>query len=79
MASDTCSIPNLEGPLASHTLSILSRGRLVICGGRYPDVSTSRSCIYWAAGKTTWTILDGYTTRCVPFKPFNHLSKKLVC
>ena len=54
--SDTCSIPDLPQPRAGHTLSLLSGGRLVICGGSdgsdYLD-----SCISWVAGNTSWTLL----------------------
>ena len=56
-SSDTCSIPDLPGPREPHSLSLLSRGRLVVCGGR----PTSEECIVWTGGSTSWMHL--HTTR----------------
>ena len=58
-SSDTCSIPDLPGPRDSHSLSLLSEGRLVVCGGS--STSNEKSCIVWKGGSTSWTHL--YTTR----------------
>ena len=55
-SSSGCSIPDLPGIRYYHSLSLLSGGRLVVCGG-----STS-NCISWVAGNTTWTIFG--TMRC---------------
>ena len=60
--SATCSIPDLPKPRSGHTLSLLSGGRMVVCGGyngNYLD-----SCLSWVAGNTSWTHL--YTMRCHP-------------
>merc|ERR1719204_779737 len=57
-SSDTCSIPDLPGPRSSHTISLLSGGRLVVCGGE--PTSEEKSCISWTRGSTSWTHL--YTT-----------------
>jgi len=51
--SDACSIPDLPQPREDHSLSLLSGGRLVVCGGG--DGSYLDSCIYWVAGNTSWT------------------------
>jgi len=51
-SSDTCSIPELPQGRFGHSLSLLSGGRLVVCGG-YPH----DSCISWVAGNTSWTHL----------------------
>ena len=48
--SSGCSIPDLPGARYHHSLSLLSGGRLVVCGG------TTSNCISWVAGNTTWTI-----------------------
>ena len=53
--SDACFIPNLPQARKGHSLSLLSDGSLVVCGG------LDRSCIYWVAGNTTWTPI--FTTR----------------
>ena len=65
--SATCSIPDLPQKRNSSSLSILSGGRLVICGGLGFD-----SCISWVAGNTNWTHL--YTMRCLPIKPHQSAS-----
>ena len=59
--SDACSIPDLPQPRSGHSLSLLSGGRLVVCGGyngRYLD-----SCISWVAGNTSWNHF--HTMRCL--------------
>ena len=65
--SNTCSIPDLPQPRNSHSLSVMSGGRLggawlVACGG-YSDSSFFDSCISWVAGNDSWTPL--YTMRCI--------------
>ena len=65
--SDTCSIPDLPQIRHYSSLSILSGGRLVVCGGLGFD-----SCISWVAGNTNWTHL--YTIRCLPIKPHQSAS-----
>ena len=64
--SDTCFIPDLPQGREYHSLSLLSGGRLVVCGGEYYDGSWIYidSCISWVAGNTSWTPL--YTMRCLP-------------
>ena len=61
--SDTCFIPDLPSPRAGHTLSLLSGGRLVVCGGRDDSNNFFNTCISWAAGNTSWTPL--FTMRCL--------------
>jgi len=62
--SDSCSIPDLPQAGNGHSLSLLSGGRLVVCGGN--------SCISWVAGSTSWTHLPtmsmwrGYHTAWTP-------------
>ena len=56
--SDTCFIPELPRKRPGHSLSLLSGGRLVVCGGLGFD-----SCISWVTGNTSWTHL--YTMRCL--------------
>ena len=51
--NDTCSVPSLPGPRSHHSLSLLSGGRLVVCGGR--NSAHFDSCISWVAGNTSWT------------------------
>ena len=62
--SDTCFIPELPQPRRRHSLSLLSGGRLVVCGGGDGSYNYYDSCISWVAGNTSWTPL--YTTRCLP-------------
>ena len=62
--SDTCSIPDLPQPRTLHSLSLLSGGRLVVCGG-YDGISVLDSCISWVAGNTTWTPF--HTMRCLNY------------
>ena len=57
--NDTCSVPSLPGPRSHHSLSLLSGGRLVVCGGE--PASEEKSCIVWTHGNTSWTHL--HTTR----------------
>ena len=61
-SSSGCSIPDLPGTRYYHSLSLLSGGRLVVCGG-----STS-NCISWVAGNATWTIFG--TMRCEDKKDY---------
>ena len=56
--TEACSIPALPQPREGHSLSLLSGGRLVVCGGF--DSGASKildSCIHWLAGNTGWTPL----------------------
>ena len=57
--NDTCSVPSLPGPRSHHSLSLLSGGRLAVCGGE--PASEEKSCIVWMRGSTSWTHL--HTTR----------------
>jgi len=52
--SDNCSIPDLPQPRFGHSLSLLSGGRLVVCGGANGP-SVLDSCSTWVAGNTSWT------------------------
>ena len=54
-ASDTCSVPDLPHPRIGHSLSLLSGGRLVVCGGASGTDDCLRSCISWVEGNTKWT------------------------
>ena len=54
-----CFIPDLPQARSGHSLSLLSGGRLVVCGGW-----DGNSCISWVAGNTSWTHF--YTMRCLP-------------
>ena len=60
--SDTCSIPDLPQARSLHSLSLLSGGRLVVCGGK--DNNDLDSCISWVAGNASWTPF--YKMRCLP-------------
>ena len=53
-ASPACSVPNLPEPRAGHSLSLLSGGRLVLCGG-FNGKESLASCISWVAGDSSWT------------------------
>ena len=72
--SDACSIPDLPQPRFLHSLSLMSGGRLVVCGGRgggdYFD-----SCLSWVAGNTSWTTI--FTMRYVQWFFSNFFSPKL--
>ena len=57
--NDTCSVPSLPGPRSHHSLSLLSGGRLAVCGGE--PTNEAKSCIVWTHGSTNWTHL--HTTR----------------
>ena len=70
--SDSCFIPVLPQPRSSHSLSLLSGGRLVVCGGYNNDYLDS--CISWVAGNTSWTHF--HTMRCLPIIPHNLSSLK---
>ena len=59
--SDCCSIPDLPQGRFGHSLSLLSGGRLVVCGGRDASGNILNSCISWVAGNTSWIPL--YTMR----------------
>jgi len=52
--SDACSIPDLPQPRSHHSLSLLSGGRLVVCGG-LKGSSSLDSCSTWVAGNASWT------------------------
>ena len=73
--SDACSIPDLPQPRTAHSLSLLSGGRLVVCGGgggwRALD-----SCISWDAGNPNWT--NFHLMRCLLLlvTSHNYLHKK---
>ena len=58
--SDDCSIPDLPQGRYGHSLSLLSGGRIVVCGGTYGSNNLD-SCLSWVAGNTSWT--DNYTMR----------------
>jgi len=53
--SDACSIPDLPTPRVGPSLSLLSGGRLVVCGGRDRSGNLD-SCSTWVAGNTSWTL-----------------------
>ena len=72
--SDSCSIPELPHGRHSHSLSLLSGGRLVVCGGYNSNGNQLDSCISWVAGNTSWTHF--HTMRCLPIIPLNHSSLK---
>merc|ERR1711971_466408 len=55
-SSPTCSIPDLPQPRVAHSLSLLSGGRLVVCGG-HNGSSSLDSCNSWVAGNNSWTPL----------------------
>ena len=59
--SSACSVPDLPQPRRGHSLSLLSGGRLVVCGGY--DGSYLDSCISWVAGNITWSAF--HTMRCL--------------
>ena len=81
--SDACSIPDLPQPREGHSLSLLSGGTLVVCGGFEDngdnednggwDGSFLDSCNSWVAGNTSWTPF--HTMRCLLllFTSHNHL------
>ena len=53
---NACSVPDMPSGRAHHTLSLLSGGRLVVCGGE-GDPEVAKSCIFWTYGSTNWTHL----------------------
>ena len=56
--SGSCSIPELPEPRKGHSLSLLTDGRLVVCGGQpATSFNTFDSCISWIAGNSSWTLL----------------------
>jgi len=57
---EDCSIPDLPHPRYGHSLSLLSGGRVVVCGGYYGNFLDS--CLSWVAGNSSWTPF--YTMRC---------------
>ena len=66
-SSEACFIPDLPQPRAGHTLSILSGGRLVVCGGGLRFNSQFHdTCISWIWGNRSWTPL--FTIRCIQRK-----------
>ena len=66
--SNSCTIPDLPQPRYDHSLSLLSGGRLVVCGGSGKGGNRFDSCISWVAGNNSWTPL--YTMRCLPIITF---------
>ena len=70
--SDSCSIPPLPQPRRGHSLSLLSGGRLVVCGG-YDGSDELDSCISWVAGNTSWTHF--HNMRCLPIQLISQLNK----
>ena len=73
--SDSCFIPPLPQPRSDHSLSLLSGGRLVVCGGRDGHSSSTHfdSCISWVGGSTSWTHF--HTMRCLPIQLISQLNK----
>ena len=53
-SSDACSVPDLPQGRLGHSLSLLSGGRLVVCGG-HDAFNYLDSCLSWDAGQTSWT------------------------
>ena len=47
--SDNCSIPDLPQPRYDHSLSLLSGGRLLVCGGKDDRQNLLDSCLSWVA------------------------------
>ena len=70
--SNTCSIPDLPQPRTLHSLSLLSGGRLVVCGGWDEAFNVRYSCLSWIAGNNSWNSF--YRMRCLPIMPYirNH-------
>ena len=73
-SSDTCSIPDLPTPRTGHSLSLLSGGRLVVCGGE--SAPESRSCIVWARGSTDWTHLHSLRSAYFFFRSNKELTQQ---
>ena len=73
-SSHSCSIPDLPQPRSHHSLSLLSGGRLVVCGGTDDEAYDFDSCISWVAGNTIWTPF--HTMRCLPI--ITHLLKNTI-
>ena len=62
LSFNSCFIPDLPEPRIQHSLSLLSGGRLVVCGGLIlSPQDVSRTCIVWTPGSPGWTYL--HTTR----------------
>ena len=72
--SDSCSIPDLPTPRTRHSLSLLSGGRLVVCGGE--STPESRSCIVWARGSTDWTHLHTLRSAYFIFRSNKELTQQ---
>ena len=53
--SDTCSIPQLPEGRYRHSLSLLSGGKLVVCGGWSGSSKVATSCIVWTPESRSWT------------------------
>ena len=53
--SNTCSIPDLPEGRTRHSLSHLSEGRLIVCGGLSWSSNTEISCIVWTPESLSWT------------------------
>ena len=64
-SSNDCSIPDLPGTRHRHSVSLLSGGRLVVCGG------TTNDCISWVTGNTTWTIFGTIRSQSIRKSRFN--------
>ena len=77
----SCSIPDLPQPRLDHSLSLLSGGRLVVCGGRDYDYTSGAwplfdSCISWQANTGSWASL--FTMRWLLKIPFTLLYTSVV-
>ena len=70
-SSHTCSIPDLPQPRRGHSLSLLSGGRLVVCGG-YNRFNLLDSCMYWVAGNPSWTPFHDMRCLSIIFTSHNH-------
>ena len=75
--SDTCSVPHLPQARTGPSLSLLSGGRLIVCGGFNYQLQTSDSCLSWVAGNATWT--PSFTMRCLlpPIKKSYKITKDI--
>ena len=79
-SSDACSIPDLPQPRSQHSVSLLSGGKLVVCGGNGGSsfVFGFDTCISWVEGNDSWTPL--YTMRYFVLFGFeNKLASAKIC